>query len=533
MVAASVESLDGLHVDVAIIGAGINGASAAQHLSAAGFSVLVVDQGDFADGATSRSSRLLHCGLRHLAAGSNIWTTLLRPDRFARAIGIVRADMAARDEIVRTIPHRVKSFNFCLPIYADDPYAPWQMDAAFSILRILSPNGVPLDYRRYGPNDLSEVPFAPWLRDSAKLRSVAVFREYQFDWAERIALDALFDARRMGARVHNYTRVEGLERIASTGRWRLLLRSEIEGENKGHETARVTADLVLNLAGAWVDRIIQKTGTTTEPKCIGLKGVHIAVRLPDELTDWGLFAYNSLGEPLYCLPWRGMHYIGLTRTPFEGDAAGVVATDEEIDWMIGETNRCLPNLALTRSDVLFTWAGVQPVTYDSQDPKETREIKIHDLAADGLPGILALTGGPIMTHRRVANRLVGAVSNRLSPSGSPQDLNFQPGDPATEQNAPRIVSEAASVSTLAVTRCARNEQPRSLADLLMRRLGLGWASDQGLALARPVAEAAASQLGWSDERVEAEINTYETHLNTARRRPTPRHDRCSGGAIQS
>jgi glycerol-3-phosphate dehydrogenase len=400
------------------------------------------------------------------------------------------------------------------------------MDAAFAILRTMSPNGVPLDYRRYGPNDLSEVPFAPWLRDSAKLRSVAVFREYQFDWAERIALDALFDARRMGAHIHNYTRVEGLERITSKDRWRLSLRF-------ANETAQVTANLVLNIAGAWVDRIIQKAGSTTEPKGIGLKGIHIAVRLPDEFTDWGLFAYNSIGEPLYCLPWRGMHYIGLTRTPFAGDAAGVVASDEEIDWMIGETNRCLPKLALTRSDVLFTWAGVQPVTFDPQDPKGNREIKIHDLAADGLPGILTLTGGPIMTHRRVAKRLVRAVSNRMSPSGSPQDLSFQSDDPAAEQNAPRIVSETASVSTLAVERCARDEQPRSLADLLMRRLGLGWASDQGLALARPVAEAAAPHLGWSEGRIETEINAYRTHLNTARRRPSPGRWHLPGSTIQS
>jgi len=351
-----------------------------------------------------------------------------------------------------------------------------------------------------------------------------VVREYQFDWAERIALDAWFDARRMGAQIHNYTRVEGLERIASKDRWRLSLRAVHEIDNRVPKTAQVTAGLVLNLAGAWlagawVDRIIQKAGRTTEPKCMGLKGVHIAVRLPEEFADWGLFADNSLGEPLYCLPWRGMHYIGLTRTPFAGDAAGVVASDEEIDWMIGETNRCLPKLALTRNDVLFTWAGVQPVTYDSKDPKGNREIKIHDLAADGLPGILALTGGPIMTHRRVAKRLVGAVSNRLSPSGSPQDLSFQLEDPATERNAPRIVSEAASVSTLAVERCAQNEQPRGLADLLMRRLGLGWASDQGLALARPVAEAAAPHLGWSEARIDAEVDAYKAHLITARRRP--------------
>lgn len=500
MTEASLESLDGLHVDVAIVGAGINGASAAQHLAAAGYRVLVVDQGDFADGATSRSSRLLHCGLRHLATGSNVWSYLLRPDRFARALGIASADMAARDEIVRTIPHRVRPFNFCLPIYSDDPYAPWQLDAAFALLRLMSPKGVPLEYRRYRSSDLDAVPIIAWLRDPGRLRGVAVFREYQFDWAERIALDALFDARRMGAEVRNYTRLEKLERTGDGG-WRLTLAAvPVSKSADGSPSARVTADLVLDLAGAWVDRVIAKSAIEVQPKCLGLKGIHIAVRLPDAFTDWGLFAYNSIGEPLYCLPWRGMHYIGPTRTPFDDDAAGVVATDQEIDWIIGETNRAIPKLGLGRDDVLFTWAGVQPVTYDVHDAMGNREIKIHDLEADGLPGIFALTGGPIMTHRHVARRLVAAVAKRRAPSGPPREPNFESDDPTAE-------------------RSARDEQPRNLADLLMRRLGVGWETDQGLALARPVAEAAAPHLGWSAARIDAEVAAYKAHLSSARRRP--------------
>ena len=533
MTTPSVATLDGMHFDVAIVGAGINGASAAQHLSAAGYRVLVVDQGDFANGATSRSSRLLHCGLRHLATGSNFWTTLLRPDRLARSMGTVRADMQARDEIVRTIPDRLKPINFCLPIYNDDAYAPWQLDAAFAVLRMMSPTGVPLDYRRFNRKQLDQVPIAPWLRDPDRLKSVAVFREYLFDWPERIALDALFDARRMGAQINNYTRVEHLERLEPESRWRLSLSSTAHSEPSEQsfngENAQVTADLVLNLAGAWVDDIISRTGNTVEPKCAGIKGIHIAVRLPDEFADWGVFAYNSIGQPLYCLPSNGMHYIGLTRTPFDGPPAyagltyrnieDVSATDREIDWMIAETNRCLPQLAIARDDILFSWAGVNPLTHDPKDSLGSREIKIHDLAGDGLPGMLSLTGGPIMTHRRVANRLLRAVSNRVTASGSSQDLNFHRANTTGEQHATRIGSDAFSVSTAAVKRCARDEQPGSLADLLMRRLGAGWSSDQGLALARPVAEVAAHDLGWSKARIDAEVQAYERHLETARRRP--------------
>jgi glycerol-3-phosphate dehydrogenase len=528
-----IATLDGSHFDVAIVGAGINGASAAQHLSAAGYKVLVVDQGDFANGATSRSSRLLHCGLRHLTSGSNFWTTLLRPGNLVRSIGTVSADMQARDEIVRTIPDRLRAINFCLPIYADDAYAPWQLDAAFTLLRMMSPTGVPLDYRRYNLKQLDQVPITPWLRDPDRLKSVAVFREYLFDWPERIALDALFDARRMGAQTNNYTRVERLERLETKNRWRLSLCSmgqdELSEQSISDGKAQVTADLVLNLAGAWIDGIISRAGNTVEPKCAGIKGIHIAVRLPEEFADWGVFAFNSIGEPLYCLPSNDIHYIGLTRTPIDGppayagltyrNIADVSATDQEIDWMIAETNRCLPQLAIKRDDILFSWAGVNPLTRDTEDPLGNREIKIHDLSADGLPGMLTLTGGAIMTHRRVANRLQRAVSSRIAPSGSPQDLNFHWANSTGELNAPRIESDSFSVSTIAVERCARDEQPGSLADLLMRRLGAGWSSDQGLALARPVAEAAAHELGWSKARIDAEVQAYEQHLKTARRRP--------------
>lgn len=504
------------HVDVAIIGGGINGASAAQHLSAAGYHVLLVDQGDFADGATSRSSRLLHCGLRHLASGAGIWKTLANPARLARSVSTAMADMAARDEIVRTIPGRVKAFNFCLPIYEDDPYAPWHMDVAFSALRLMSPSGVPLDYRRYSKKELRNVPVVPWLRDTNELKSVAVFREYQFYWPERIALDALFDARRMGAEVHNYTKVEDLHPGGSGKQWHLKLRPVDEDR-----PVEVTADLVLNLAGAWVDSIIREADQSVEQKCLGLKGIHIAVRLPEEFTDWGVFAFNSIGEPLYCLPWDGLHYVGLTRTPHEGDASGVYASDAEIEWMVEETNRCLPGLSISPSDVLFSWAGVNPLTFDPDDPKGNRDIIIHDMARDGLPGLATLTGGAVVTHRRVARKLVQFVAAHLSPSGDRQNLIYQPGmsgDTISGLDDSGIVRETESINLSEVENIARNEQVRGLSDILMRRLGMGWKHDQGVSAARLVAETAAPVLGWNSEQIDREMDDYLKLLKSVRRR---------------
>lgn len=497
------DTLAGRHFDVAIVGAGINGASAAQHLAAAGYKVLIVDQGDFANGASGRSSRLLHCGLRHLATGTCMWSILRYPLRLARSLGTVRADMLARDDIVRTLPERVIPMKFCLPIYNDDPYAPWQIDAAFSMLRLTSPGGVPLDYRRYRKSELDQVPIAPWLRNHDKLLGVAVFREYIFDWPERIALDALFDARSMNATVHNYTRVEKL-RLADDGAWHLSLRSD------GWEsTAMVSANVVLNLSGAWVDQVTESAGGDATRKCQPIKGIHIAVQLPDEFSSWGVFTYNSFGEPLYCLPWRGIHYVGLTRTPFSGDASGVAATDDELDWMVAEANRCLPKLELTRASVLYSWAGVNPLTHDAAQPLGSRDIQVHDLSAEGSPNMFVLTGGPIMTHRRVANQLLRAVSRVLHPSGARKGLHILPAS-AQLDSQPNTFDEQ-------VAHCARIEMPRTLDDLMMRRLGLGWDPDQGVRISRRVANIAAPVLGWPQSRVEQEIADYARHLRTHRR----------------
>lgn len=478
--------------DIAIVGGGINGASAAQHLTAAGYRVFLAEQDDFANGASSRSSRLLHCGLRHLASGAHPADILRRPLRLARSLKTVREDMVARDEIVRSIPTRIKPMTFCLPIYKQDTYQPWHMDAAFVALRLTSPRGIPLDYRRYKPNS-SDLPLLTrHLRDLEQLSGLVSFREYIFDWPERIAFDALADAKRMGAVLRNYAPVKGMHRENEF--WHLTMQDE----------SQVSASMVLNLAGAWVDTVSASAGSNASTKCQPISGVHIAIMLPAEFDGHGVFAFNRLGEPLYCLPWRGYHNVGLTRRPHCGNPSGIHASDEEIDWVLAETNHCFPDLRLTRKDVLYSWAGVNPLTADPAAPLGSREIKVHDLAGDGLPGMLTLTGGPIMTHRRVARRLLEQVRAHLKPSRAAQTSAY---------TGPQFTSSEA-------IRAATQETPRSLADLMMRRLGYGWDQDQGLSRLRHVAETAAPLMGWDSQRIELEIENYIKHLEDARRRPS-------------
>ena len=144
--------LDGEKYDAVIIGAGVNGASAAQHLSAAGYSVLLIDKGDFASGSSSRSSRLLHCGLRYLAPGASMWDFARHPGMLATALRMAKQAMESRAQLVTTAPERVRPMKFHFPIYRDGPYAKWQIGLAFRY-----PHGARAQVGAAGPSAIISV----------------------------------------------------------------------------------------------------------------------------------------------------------------------------------------------------------------------------------------------------------------------------------------------------------------------------------------------------------------------------------------
>lgn len=193
-----IETLQNQSFDVAIIGAGMNGASAAQQLAASGYTVLLVDKEDFCAGSSSRSGRLLHCGLRYLAPGSSIWEFVRSPSKFRVASTMAAQAMKARSEFVHSTPHRANSYQCVFPVYKDSVYRRWQTEVAFRLLRILGGSDVPLDYKWHAPAAVDAMPLARWLRDREDMLGLASYREYQFDWPERICVDMAMDARRMG-----------------------------------------------------------------------------------------------------------------------------------------------------------------------------------------------------------------------------------------------------------------------------------------------------------------------------------------------
>lgn len=495
MACGSLTLLDGQRFDVVIIGGGINGASSAQHLAAAGYSVLLAEKGDFGSGSTSRSSRLLHCGLRFFETPRPLLDFTLAPGKLAVALRMAKSSMEMRGEIAKDSPERLRKFKMLFPLLKDGPYTGWQLDLAIRLLGRYGPRDVPLDYQRLDAHAGAALPFIGQL-NAGQLASVGSYTEYMFDWPERLCIDAVLDAERMGAVVCNHTHAMLGER--NDGIWSVQL--------SGDGTATVRAPIVLNTAGIWIDNV-NSTATTAPRRLIfGTKGSHIVVKLPDAFKDYGMATINSVGEPHYILPSQGgCHHIGPTETPYEGDLDDIKVDEPDRVFLLDQTARILPGLGLTDADIIYTWAGVRPLGYDTAYPKGKRSVEIHDLGADGLPGVYALTAGPIMTHRAAGREMAKAVSRSIAPSRAPQQADYTPRRFPDNPNSPPLIAGDPRLKLSDLAHAATEEHATSLADIVISRTGAIYhtlLSDDDL---KRAAEAVSVHLGWDQAEVARQI----------------------------
>lgn len=510
-----IAALDGRDFDVVIVGAGVNGAGAAKTLTAEGYSVLLLDKGDFASGSSGRSSGLLHCGLRYLEPNPTLWNFVKRPDKLAVALRMAREAMRDRHDFVTARPDNAVPYMSHFPIYQDSHFKTWQLDGALRVLDFLGRDApTPLE-RGWVPLDtIRDHPLLRHLRDHDRLAGVARFREYRFDWPERITMDLVLDARHGGAEARNHAAVSALRREGKG--WRCEVTDGPTGE-----TATVRAGVVLNTAGIWIDEVNATAPSGDGRYITGTKGAHIVLRAPPELADQGIVSLNSLKEPIYGVPWRGLFYFGPTETHYAGDKDAIRVTEEEVDFLLAEANHLLPGLGLTRDDLLFTWAGVRPLGHDPGYPEGKRSRDIHDLALNGMPDVLAMTAGPIMTHRSVGRAFLKVVSPRIGPSGPRREVERPDRGFSENTNAKPLTEseEGPRLTEAHVIACAKGEAPLGLTDLMVRRLGLTWSADQGRDTAVRVAELAAPVLGWDAAQVALEVETYHRYLATVHGMP--------------
>jgi glycerol-3-phosphate dehydrogenase len=459
---------------VVILGGGINGAAVARELVLNGVPVWLVDAADLAFGATAYSSRLIHGGLRYLEFGE---------------FSLVKESLEERGRLLRLAPHLVKPLRLFIPVRNQ-----WGglTQAATKFL------GLPLKSKQTAHRGLRVVQVGLWLYDryaadgSLPPRSLHqpgeegvpavsgqvaqqlwAYSDAQIIYPERLVIDLLADARQLAVE-------QGLDFRVLTYSQATLHGKSLEirpvGDDRADPVATVEPAAIINATGAWVDRALAGLPLPSRRLMGGTKGSHFVTyqpRLAEELKGEGVYTEASDGRPVFLLPFGNGTLVGTTDIPFEGDPATVVATDQELDYLLSVVADVFPNAGLTREDITMHQCGVRPLPYvDAKTPAAiTRRHQLVWNDASLVP-LVSLVGGKLTTCRSLAEETAAAVLTRLGKTVSitsreraipPTDVDDRIEPPGSPQPAiPGAVAQSA----------IKHEWVTNLEDLVERRLML-------------------------------------------------------------
>lgn len=395
------ETIQNTNYDLIIIGGGVNGAATARDAALRGIKTILLEKSDYAAGTSSWSTRLIHGGLRYL-------------EYFE--FSLVRESLREREVLLRTAPHLVKPLMLTVPVYGDRSRPYWKIQAGMLLYDLFSYDKT-LPSHRMLPKEKFHQLFR--YLDQEGLKGGAQYYDGQAVYAERLCLENITAATEAGATCLNYAEVTGLvrngERITQ-----LQCQDRLSGESftvQGSDRA-----VVVNTSGPWVDKVCQRGQQNQEqvpigekPKIGGTKGSHIIVPPFSGAPDTALYVEaKSDGRPFFIVPWLGMYLIGTTDLPFQGNLDQVKADNEEIDYLLRETNLIIPSAQLTRNDVKFTYSGVRPLPYSKGEKpgSVTRKHIIHDHHSEGVNNLISLIGGKLTTFRHVGAELVDEVCQK-------------------------------------------------------------------------------------------------------------------------
>lgn len=387
--------------DLIVVGAGVNGAGIARDAAMRGLKVLLLEKEDFGSGTTSWSSRLVHGGLRYLEYYE---------------LSLVRESLSDREKLLKVAPHLVRPLPFVVPVYDHHKRGPGMIRLGMMLFDVLSFDKSLDHHRMLGREEaLDRVPGL----DSEGLMAAALYYDAQVEYAERLAVENAISAREHGAIVLNHAEVTCpiLEDGAIRGvRFTDLLR-------RREHAARAT--VTVNVAGPWVDGVLSGLDAGNRRMIGGTKGSHLVVDPFPGAPAREVLYYEAAsdGRAILVIPWNGRYLLGTTDVRYEGDLNRVVAGDEEIDYLLSETNALIPTANLAREDVLFSYSGVRPLPYvpEGAEAGITRRHIIHDHARDetGVDGLISIVGGKLTTYRNLSRQTVNKVYKKLGKKAPP------------------------------------------------------------------------------------------------------------------
>lgn len=522
--------------DLIVIGAGINGSGIARDAAMRGLKVIVLDKEDISCATSAWNTRLIHGGLRYL-------------EYFE--FYLVRESLAERERLLKNAPHLVKPLPLVIPFYKQNQRGPlifWMGMVFYDILsfdksldhhHIFSKTQVLDKVGNINPDGLS---------------GAAMYYDCQVDYPERLSVENILSAQQHGTTFINYARVNRFltEGNRVTG---VMFTDTLTGKEYS-----VRAPLTINVGGPWVDEVLKGLDKPVKRMIGGTKGSHIVVKsFPGAPKMAIYFEARSDKRPMFIIPWTDRLLIGTTDFHYKGDLDHVVMDDDEMNYLIMETNTILPQAKLTPQKILYSYAGVRPLPYtgDKKAGAVTRRHIIYDHAPQ-VEGLISIIGGKLTTFRNLSQQTVDMAFKKLqkkavrcstintplpgadtgnfkefqekflSRSGLEEDISRHLlkvyGGKAEEvlelaQKEPTLLARLnpkdPTIGAQIVYSFER-ENAETIRDVLLRRTMSGYNDVVGLDVVESAAKVAGELFGWSKDRINDEVEAYREYIRRYR-----------------
>ncbi len=531
--------------DVLVIGGGVTGAGIVLDATVRGLRAALLEKRDYGSGTSSRSTKLLHGGLRYL-------------EQFDFAL--VREALIERSILSQVAPHLAEPFPFVIPIYKTSKRNydhPLKMRAGLVFYDLLAGRYGFGRHKKLTPEEAIEL--APQI-DTAGLKGAFLYFDALTN-DSRLVIEVIKAAHDRGAAIMNYTRVDGF--LTDPDNW-------VSGAVAYDEPAdcffTIKARIVINATGIWMNETLKMDGEGRGKSPVIIrpaKGIHLTVSA-DRLKVGSAWLIPSLtGHRFYfVVPWEGRVNIGTTDTDYDGDMDSPRAEIDEVREILGAINAYFPSAQLETSDVISSWAGLRPLISDPK-AKNTSVVSRKEEIIESLDGMISISGGKLTTYRFMAERTVDLAAKRLkerydisSTTDRTVDVAVSGGLNNRDELAAMAKSVAASENlseetarhllfsygsnyqTLVelmrsderlrmpiidglphlaaeIVYVTRHEMAMTIADALTRRTRLALiAGRQSLHCARTVGELMAKELGWDAAEIERQIVRYTEEFNS-------------------
>jgi len=516
--------LSGQHFQVVVIGGGINGVAVARECARAGKRVLLLEQNDFASGATSRSTRIIHGGLRYLEHAE---------------LDLVRESLRERQRLLAERPHLVHPMHFVLTLNEDSARSALKVRAGLWLYRQLAGAKTNGDITEMERKRLEQS------LDAGKRWSFFSYEDAQCEFPERLVAEWLVEAVEAGAVVRNHTQVLAVD-VRHGRAHGVLLRDSTTGVED-----RVDASWIVSCAGPWADRVCQRSSIRTgKPMVGGVRGSHIVLARFAGAPTSALYTEAGDGRPIFVVPWNEQVLVGTTEVADSEDPSKTQPSPEEIEYLLRAASGLFPKARLSTRDIRYAFAGVRPLPYSPGDAPAaiTRRHILHDHKDDGAARMISAIGGKLSTAASLARQVARYLGIQVAEPKAVAVTHGGALDPFLDQHVLEIarsgsiseesartlvewhgkramdVARMALVSTeLRAPICPHTphivaemveaytkEHAVTLADVLLRRVPVALGACWSESCSREAALRVRAVLGWDEQAMGANLEAFET-----------------------